>query len=110
MKLSWGLWIYGLVAGLIGGGAGGVVTAISGAVALPQQVNLQAGFHSFLILFYISFAMHGLVSVAFYLQKSPLPQIETTVSVATTEQKGTPTKVVTTVSATTDKQVAPPSN
>ena len=107
MRLNWGAWLYGLVAGLIGGGAGGVVTAISGAVALPQQVNLQAGFHSFLILFYISFAMHGLVSVAFYLQKSPLPQIETTVSVATTEQKGTPSKVVTTVSSTSQESTKP---
>lgn len=76
MKLNWGTWLYGLLAAIIGGGAGAVVTAVSGAVILPNQVNLSAGFHSMLQLIYFSFILHGLISLAFYLQKSPLPSIQ----------------------------------
>jgi hypothetical protein len=101
MKLAWQPWLYGLLAGLIGGGAGGVVTAISGIVALPGQVNIHDGFHSFLMLFYVSFAMHGLISVAFYLKNSPLPAVlDASVTVTTTAQPSSKPQTTTTTVST----------
>ena len=98
-KLDWQHWLYGLFAGLIGGGAGGVVTALTGAIKLPDVVNLNTGLHNFVALFYISFVIHAMISGAFYLQKSPLPTIEdsVTTAVSTTKQPGAPPKTTETI-------------
>jgi hypothetical protein len=98
-KLDWQHWLYGLVAAGIGGGAGAVVTAGSANVVLPNTVNLDEGFHTMMLLFKVSFIAHALISVAFYLQKSPLPAIEETTkaTVSLTTQEGQPPKVTSTV-------------
>jgi len=109
MKLNWGTWLYGLVSGFIGGGA----SAVTASIVLPavdgKDFNFATGLHNLALVAGALFIVHGGMTAAAYLAKSPLPSVETTVTVATTTQVGEAPKVTTTVSATTQdtKPIAP---
>jgi hypothetical protein len=79
--LQWETWVYGLVAGFIGGGAQAVVASVTVTAIAPDKFNLGSQLHNFIILFCVTFVASGLLSAAAYLAKSPLPQIVTTTAV-----------------------------
>jgi hypothetical protein len=67
------IWIHGIIAALIGGGANSVVGVVSAGWVLPNQVNTGAGLHTALALMGVQFAFGGAISVALYLKQSPVP-------------------------------------
>ncbi len=81
MKLDWSNWFKGIFAAIIGGGAGGVTTAISGSLVLPDQVNVHAGLHNMMLLMGTNFVISGAMSMFFYLKQSPVPLSEPIVPV-----------------------------
>jgi hypothetical protein len=87
-KLNWGSWAYGLVAALIGGGAGAVTAAFGAMVLTPGQYGTGgvAGWNS-LKLMALTFAVSGVISMFAYLKQSPLPSVETTTSATITTSK-----------------------
>jgi hypothetical protein len=96
MRLNWASWIYGLFAALIVGGTSAITAGFVAPALAPGQFNYSgdAGWTT-LKLMSIMFLVNGVIGAAAYLQKSPLPAIET--SVAVTTQEGTPPKITTTV-------------
>lgn len=81
-SLDWGNWIYGLVAGFIGGGS----TAVSGGLALlvidPNDFNFSNPklFKAMAAMFLFS----GVKDMMLYLHQQPLPKIITTTTVTET--------------------------
>ena len=73
MKLDWSNWFKGIFAAIIGGGAGGVTSAISGSLVLPDQVNVHNGLHNMLLLMGTNFIVNGAMAMFFYLKQSPVP-------------------------------------
>lgn len=70
------VWLKGALAGVIAGGAGGVVTGFAAIGIDPEHFNLVAGGglrHTMQIAF-IACVMHAILGGAMYLQKSPLPE------------------------------------
>ena len=91
MKLNWGLWLYGLVSGFIGGGA----AAVTASVVLPaldaKDFNFSGGLHRLLVAIGSFFLVHGILMAMAYLAKSPLPQPEKPREVWTDEQRAAKT-------------------
>ena len=73
MKLNWGVWLYGLVSGFIGGGAGAIASGFAGIYTDPEHFNPAKGFKHLLTLMGITFIFSGAMTTAAYLAKSPLP-------------------------------------
>ena len=69
------LWLKGLVAAGISGGAGGILTGFAAVGIDPQHFNLQAGLGSTMRIAIAAAAINSIIGVAAYLQKSPLPEI-----------------------------------
>ena len=70
------LWLKGILAAAISGGAGGVLTGFAAVGIDPQHFNLQAGLRSTLAIAAVSALMSAIIGVAAYLKQSPLPQGE----------------------------------
>ena len=68
------LWLKGLVAAGISGGAGGILTGFAAVGIDPQHFNLQAGLGSTMRIAIAAAAINSIIGVAAYLQKSPLPE------------------------------------
>lgn len=68
------VWLKGLLAAAIAGGANGVVTGFAAIGIDPNHFNLQAGFHDTLAIGGVSAAISAILGVALYLRQSPLPQ------------------------------------
>src|ERR1700758_4126869 len=68
--LSWKVWMKGIAAALIGGGA----SAVAAAVTAPGIVSGTRG--SWMVLLRMS-AVAAVLNAAAYLKKSPLPEVET---------------------------------
>jgi Zn-dependent protease len=67
------LWLRGILAAAISGGAGGVLTGLAAIGIDPQHFNLNAGLgHTFQIAGAAA-VINAVIGVAGYLQKSPLP-------------------------------------
>ncbi len=66
-------WLYGLVSGFIGGGAGSAAAAISACVIKPESFNFNAGMGATLKLAAATFLVTGLTHAFAFLQQSPLP-------------------------------------
>jgi hypothetical protein len=99
MKLSWQTWLYGLVSGVIGGGAHAVIAGVAVSVAHPELATLKDQFQIMGVVFLIS----GALAAFTYLSKSPLPEVvpdTTTTTVGVTTQPGAQPKTTTTVSET----------
>lgn len=68
------IWLKGLVAAAVSGGAGGVLTGFAAVGIDPQHFNLQAGISATLRIAAAAALINAVIGVAAYLQKSPLPQ------------------------------------
>lgn len=73
MKLNWELWLYGLVSGFIGGGAGAMGTGFGEMVLDPKHVAEAGGMHHVFALMGVSFLFSGAMTAFAYLKQSPLP-------------------------------------
>lgn len=71
------VWSKGLLAGAISGCAGGVLNTFAAIGIAPESFNLKPGigFKHTLILMAIGAVLTGIIGVAAYLQKSPLPNL-----------------------------------
>jgi hypothetical protein len=67
------IWLRGLLAAVISGGANGVITGFAAIGIDPTHFNLAAGFVHTLSLAGVSAVMSGIIGVAAYLKQSPLP-------------------------------------
>jgi hypothetical protein len=76
VKLNWSAWLYGLVSGFVGGGAGSIGAAFGGLMTDPEHFSPANGMHHLLVLMGWTFLVSGIVTAAAYLAKSPLPQPE----------------------------------
>ncbi|HYL82788.1 MAG TPA: hypothetical protein VE263_01020 [Candidatus Angelobacter sp.] len=68
------IWLKGIVAAAISGGAGGVLTGFAAVGIDPQHFNLQGGMGATLRIAAAAALINAVIGVAAYLQKSPLPQ------------------------------------
>lgn len=67
------LWAKGLLAAAIAGAANGVITGFAAVGIDPAHFNLQAGLKPTLAIAGVSALMSGIIGVAAYLKRSPLP-------------------------------------
>lgn len=70
---KWEIWIRGILAAGVSGGANGVVTGFAAIGIDPNHFNLADGFHHTLAIGGVSAAISGILGVALYLRQSPLP-------------------------------------
>jgi hypothetical protein len=68
------IWLKGLLAAAISGGAGGVLTGFAAVGIDPQHFNLQAGIGATMRIGLAAAVINAVIGVAAYLQKSPLPE------------------------------------
>ncbi len=68
------IWLKGILAAAISGGAGGVLTGFAAVGIDPQHFNLQAGIGATLRIGAAAALINAVIGVAAYLQKSPLPE------------------------------------
>lgn len=73
MRLNWGQWLYGLVSGFIGGGAGSLGAGFGGMYTDPDHFNPAKGFRHLFVLMGVTFLFSGVITAAAYLKQSPLP-------------------------------------
>jgi hypothetical protein len=67
------IWLRGVIAAAISGGAGGVLTGFAAVGIDPQHFNLQSGSGATLRIAAAAALINAVIGVAAYLQKSPLP-------------------------------------
>jgi hypothetical protein len=67
------IWLRGVLAAAISGGAGGVLTGFAAVGIDPQHFNLQTGMGATLRIAAAAALINAVIGVAAYLQKSPLP-------------------------------------
>lgn len=73
-KLDWGTWLLGLIGAFISGGAGAVSAAFGTMIADPEHFNVTGGgLSKVLTVMGITFLITGLVSLAKFLQVTPVP-------------------------------------
>ena len=70
------LWLKGLLAAAVSGGAGGMRTGLAAVGIDPTHFNLQAGLGSTVRIGAAAALINAVIGVAAYLQKSPLPEAE----------------------------------
>ena len=68
------IWIKGIAAAAVSGGANGIVTGFAAIGIDPNHFNLQAGLSHTLALGGTSAAISAVLGVALYLRQSPIPQ------------------------------------
>jgi len=68
------IWIKGIAAAAISGGANGVVTGFAAIGIDPNHFNLQAGIAHTLAIGGVSATVSAVLGVALYLRQSPIPQ------------------------------------
>ena len=67
------LWLHGLIAAFIGGGASAITSGFVASQLMPDRVNLGAGLFLTLKLIGATFVISGVLSAAAYLKQSPVP-------------------------------------
>ncbi|HEY2353224.1 MAG TPA: hypothetical protein VGH83_11975 [Candidatus Acidoferrum sp.] len=67
------IWLKGMLAAAVSGGAGGVMTGLAAVGIDPQHFNLQSGAGQTLRIGFAAACINGIIGVSAYLQKSPLP-------------------------------------
>jgi hypothetical protein len=67
------MWLKGIAAAAIAGGANGVITGFAAVGIDPAHFNLRDGLQSTLAIAGISAIMSSIIGVAAYLKQSPLP-------------------------------------
>ena len=71
---NWEIWLRGVFAAAIAGGANGVITGFAAVGIDPSHFNLQAGLRATLGIAGASALMSAIIGVAAYLKQSPLPR------------------------------------
>jgi hypothetical protein len=67
------VWLKGIAAAAVSGGAGGILTGFAAVGIDPQHFNLQSGASATLRMGVAASLINSVIGVAAYLQKSPLP-------------------------------------
>ena len=67
------VWLHGLIAAIIGGGASAVTGSVSASLIAPQQFNFGTELFHTLELMGVMFLFNGLLSMFAYLKQSPIP-------------------------------------
>ena len=67
------IWLKGVVAAAVSGGAGGILTGFAAVGIDPQHFNPQAGMRETLRMAAAAALINSIIGVAAYLQKSPMP-------------------------------------
>jgi hypothetical protein len=101
LRLDWGNWLYGLIAGFVGGGAGSVITALGAIGITPNSYNLNTQFGNTMRLAAFSFLINGFITMMAYLHQNPLPAKEPTTTVVETTVGPSKTPQTTTTIVTT---------
>ena len=75
MDQSTRMWVHGIIAAFVGGGASAITATFSSAVIAPSQFNLSSsgGIHHVAELVALTFLVNGGLAVALYLKQSPVP-------------------------------------
>jgi hypothetical protein len=68
------IWLRGMIAAVISGAAGGVLTGLAAIGIDPQHFNLGVGMGQTFKIASAAAMINALIGVAAYLQKSPLPE------------------------------------
>lgn len=97
-SLDWDQWLYGLIAGFLGGGSGAVVSGIVVSVNDPGHYNFAS--RSFYVLVFSVFLANGLLQFFGFLHQNPLPKAKVVTTVETVEKPKPTTTVTTTVEKT----------
>ncbi len=71
---NWEIWLKGIIAAGIAGGANGVITGFAAVGIDPTHFNLQGGLRATLAIAGVSALMSGIIGIAAYLKQSPLPK------------------------------------
>jgi hypothetical protein len=75
------LWLHGLVAAIIGGGAGAVTATFTASLFAPNEFNLGGQLVKFVELAGTTFLVNSILSACFYLKQSPVPPEADTVTI-----------------------------
>ncbi len=67
-------WLYGLLGGFIGGGAGAASATLAACVIKPDAFNFSSGVGNTLKLAAATFLLTGISHALMFLQQSPLPK------------------------------------
>lgn len=70
------IWVYGIVAAFVGGGASAVTATVTASMIAPEKFNIHEQLGNFLTLAGFTFLVNGILSTAAYLKQSPLPKID----------------------------------
>lgn len=73
---KWEIWLRGIIAAAVSGGANGVVTGFAAIGIDPNHFNLDSGFHHTLTIGGVSAAISAILGVALYLRQSPVPAVD----------------------------------
>jgi len=68
------VWMKGIAAAAISGGANGIVTGFAAIGIDPNHFNLQAGLVHTISIGGVSAAISAVLGVALYLRQSPIPE------------------------------------
>lgn len=96
-SLDWDNWIYGAVAGFIGGGSGAAASGLALMIVDPNDFSIYTR-----KLYQVAgavFVVNGIKDMFLYLKQNPMPKVKTVTTVQSTE-KVDGAKVVTTVEQT----------
>jgi hypothetical protein len=93
-SLDWSIWLYGLFAGGVGGGATAVWGALSASmVDSPFAVGSASSFKLMGMMFLMSFVKDA----ALYLKQNPMPAMKTVTTAVETTEALRQGKIVTTI-------------
>lgn len=73
VKLDWSGWVRGVVGAFVSGGAGAIGGATGATMLDPMTFNLNTGLGVTMKLMGVAFLISGIVSLAKFLQTSPVP-------------------------------------
>ncbi len=98
-RLDWGPWLYGLIGGFIGSGAGAIGAAVG--LVMNDKTYLEYPWDMVKIMAWACI-FPGVIAAAAYLKQSPLPApIKTTVE--TTQVQQNPPAIIKTTVETTEQ-------
>lgn len=71
--MNWKLWLHGLAAAFIGGGAHSIIAGTAVTLVAPQVFNTGSGLIPLLKVVAVVFVAGGIMTAAAYLAQSPVP-------------------------------------
>ena len=74
--MTFKVWLHGLVAAFIGGGASGFTSGLASMGIDPEHFNIQTGLSHVAKLVGVTFLLSGTLMAFAYLKQSPLPDLD----------------------------------